>query len=117
MEGPVIPEVDNGNLFVYVSNDTHPLGSKKDINVRINGLVAADDEFESTRHNYPDPFEFSLDDGLHALQASTDNGDITADTTFFLTDTLHCIVALVGSIPAGDYWFIFRFYDYPPIYE
>ena len=91
-DNSLIPQVENGNFSIYVSNQSSTL-DPVDINVYIDGKPAIKQEFYWLNGSNHLIFQFQLDGEEHRLSATSVNGNISKDTTFNLTITPYSYIS------------------------
>jgi hypothetical protein len=91
---PPLQQAKNGNLILYVSNQSFDRETV-DIRVLIDGRPAVDDDFAVlNQHNWVE-FRFSLDDGQHVIYAESLDGQATLKEHFEVKGNRWAVV---------DYW-------------
>jgi hypothetical protein len=91
---PPLPPAKNGNLILYVSNQSFDRDTV-DIRVLIDGRPAVDDDFAVlNQHNWVE-FRFSLDDGQHVVYVESLDGQATLEKHFEVKGNRWAVV---------DYW-------------
>lgn len=89
---PIIPQVENGNFSIYVSNQSSSL-DPVDLKITIDGKLAVRQEFFCENGNNHIKFQFQIDEGEHKLSVSSIKGNIGKDTTFTLSTTPYCSIS------------------------
>lgn len=88
----VIPQVENGNYSIYVSNQSSTL-DPVDLTIMIDGKLAIKQEFYFENGETHIRFQFQIEDGDHKLSVSSIKGNISKDTTFTPQSTPYCSIS------------------------
>ena len=88
----VIPQVENGNFILFVSNQSTYL-DPVDFRITIDGKLALNQEFLTEDGHNHIKFQFQLEDGNHIFSVSSINGNINKDTIFTLPTTPYGVVS------------------------
>ncbi len=89
---PIIPQVENGNFSIYVSNQSPSL-DPVDLKISIDGKLAIRREFYFENGETHIRFQFQIEDGNHKLSVSSIKGNISKDTAFTLQTTPYCSIS------------------------
>lgn len=95
-----IPQVENGNFSIYVSNQSSDL-DPVDLKITIDGKPAIKQEFFFINGSNHIKFQFQLDNRDHIFSVSSINGNVSKDTTFTLPATPYSLVTF-WYIPAHN---------------
>jgi hypothetical protein len=113
-----LPYVENGNLQLYVSNQSFDI-DPVDITVELDGDVAVIGNFLVEGQHSWHVFKFEVPKGVHRLDARTEVGDATLTQSIDVNATRYAVL---------DYWyypgdpdhprmFSLYLYDEPPLFD
>ncbi len=92
----VLPESENGNFTLYVSNQSYAIDTI-DIQIYIDDMLAVNEDFEvKNQHNWK-RFRFDLSKEEHVIVAKSTKGAAMLEQEFSITDSAHWAVI--------DYWY------------
>lgn len=104
----------NGNFHLRVYMDSYQYAVvPMDIKVWIDGRVAVDRNFSSSKGHYSDQFRFTLAPGTHTLKATTRKGNSTIEQSFETKERTFCALYFTPKSEAGPGGWDFRVSDEP----
>jgi hypothetical protein len=104
----------NGNFHLRVYMDSYRYAVvPMDLKVWIDGRVAVDRNFSSSKGHYSDQFRFTLAPGTHTLKAASNKGNATIERSFEMGDRTFAALYFTPKSEAGPGGFDFRVSDEP----
>ncbi len=92
---PMLPQVDDGNFILYVSNQSFAL-DPVDVKIYIDNVLAVNQYFYVKEQHTWVSFHFQLGSGLHTIRAMSILGSSDQKASFMLPDYPWCV---------ADFWF------------
>ncbi len=107
-------EDPNGNFHFHVYMDSYRYAIvPMDLKVFIDGRVAVDRNFSSSKGHYDDRFRFDLPQGTHTLKAVTRKGNAEIERTFEVKERNFAVLYFTPSSRDGEGGFSFKISDEP----
>jgi hypothetical protein len=104
----------NGNFHLRVYMDSYRYAVvPMDLKVWIDGRVAVDRNFSSSKGHYSDQFRFTLAPGTHTLKAVTRKGNSEIESTFEMKERTFAALYFTPKSEGGPGGFDFKTADEP----
>ena len=104
----------NGNFHLRVYMDSYRYAVvPMDLKVWIDGRVAVDRNFSTSKGHYSDQFRFTLAPGTHTLKAVTHKGNSELETTFEMGERTFAALYFTPKSEGGPGGFDFKTSDEP----
>lgn len=107
-------EDPNGNFHLHVYMDSYRYAIvPMDVKVYIDGRVAVDRNFSSSKGHYDDQYRFDLPAGTHTLKAVTQKGNAEIERTFEMKERNFAVLYFTPSSKEGVGGWSFKISDEP----
>lgn len=92
----------NGNFHLRVYMDSYQYAVvPMDLKVWIDGRVAVDRNFSSSKGHYSDQFRYTLAPGTHTIKATTRKGNSTIEQSFEMKERTFCALYFTPKSEGG----------------